>query len=320
MSEELTQDTTETEELVDFTPEPETVDNNESIEEIPEGGDSNLDGNEPPAPAKIEYPEFIDKKYHRPEKFDSTEAELEYYRNSHEHIINAYKGDEFVKNLAEEYKEHLLSKEQEIQKLKDLEAAISGRPEEYLKKYFGKELMRMGYNSSFQDEEIKNYVEEKAIQAFGEDYRSMLDPNDAVDPLSFTHKVMEMKKNWIKEYEEYNNNNRNNGGIDPKIIEDYWKGQREKYFSKMSDKSFNEFIEKATAHKPDGRDVYRIVNFDKYMEQAKKKGIEEGRKIALKEMRNAGHQVFEPKIIDTKNNSSVADVESIFGSSIRPII
>jgi hypothetical protein len=236
--------------------------------------------------------------YARPE-FKDAEEELNWHRerfSTLDKIFDTKSGylQEFIENTRTEA---LTKLDEELDGLKVMYDAMQKDPRGFLLQYMPEALQSYGINPILSTEQILERVATDLTKEFGENYESKLNPADMFKPHSFASKVWARQQQLLTEWDMTNRRNEQllkqwndftvKGGLpQPKDqVEEEAQFQRyaetefQNYFApklKYTKEQFDEFISKAKEHPAITlADIEKIVNFNKYVDNAYKRGLTE---------------------------------------------
>ena len=250
-----------------------------------------------PEPAEPEYeefevPEYIPDDLIPPEKFDSTEAELEWYKDNYVKSMELTKDPKFLDYVLSTYKEELDKLEEQ-----SVERILADNNIVELKARYPQLLGKAGVDATFSEEDKIAAIDNHLKNTYGNNYKDKFDKTEAADPNSISGRMLaEQEKviNWVE--------NRNQEivqqlqqmkpptqeEINQRLDNEY----KEFADSNFTRDEFNEFYKEAQEYSPkvNMKDMHRMMNFDDYMQEAYNKGMNEGRKSVGKEIEKVGRQ------------------------------
>lgn len=233
-----------------------------------------------------------EEEYKVPEKFETPEEELKFYKENFGKLKEEKLNPEV---LATKYEDVLLEKEKSVEELKALRDMLNGSPDTYVKIRFKDQLAKNGYDYRITEEEAKNLIHNKLSETFGHNYSSIYDPDDTVNENSFSYKMLKMQEDILKEIDTFNQRTEN--GIP--------ENQQPQYNEEEAIKTVKEELSKAGVKdgnierfikdlKTEAKELlnnpvrmYKALYMDKIIEKKIAQAKEEGRKEALKEFKNA---------------------------------
>lgn len=239
-----------------------------------------------------------------PEKFDSPDDELKFYKENFTKIKDEYTNPEIV---AEKYKEQLLSTEKDVEELKALNEMLKGSPDAFVKLRFKDELSKAGYNTQLSNTEIQSIVKARLSEVFGNNFADIYNEDDIDIPGTATYKMIELQDKIIKEAQEFNKPVENiNNNIVSK--EEAIKNVTEKLKAVgVKDENITRFIEKDIPTKGnellnDPVRLYKAVYMDQFLKKEREKAYADGKKDALEEIKKAS-----PKRVDNDEGTEEED-------------
>jgi len=263
----------------------------------------------------LEYPGYLPEDLYVPEEFQSVEEELNWYRDAYDKLI-ILPTDETVKEMYSGAKgegEKQSYTDQEIQEYKAIKEALDGNPETAFKMYFGKDLVNRGHLPYITVSEGKDYISGKLSERFGEDYDLKYDADEAAKKGTYSNRLLQYHEelqqqvlNHNAEVDKMKASMPSQADIQQQIEEAY----DAEFKDIMTREEYNAFIKEMTGYKGTVKDLYRMKYYDRDVEEAKKAGIEEGKKQLLEGLRRSGTAKKVPpkrKVIKTPSLGDVIE-------------
>jgi hypothetical protein len=248
-------------------------------------------------------------------EFSSIEEKVKYYEDIIRHNAKLVK-EELPKIYLEKYEEELIKKEQDLDTLLEIKEAMkSENPSQFLRKYFGEHLGKLGYNLKYSNDEIESIIDEKMKEKYGQNYMDEYDPMQLVSPTSKTSQIYREKEKLYnalqEENEKYSNTTNTPQAPNP---EEYQKLVEKEYqeFEKfgMPKKEYEEFLPKGIETLSNMKlvDVWKVVNFDNIVNQAR---INAKKEVYDEIKKAGGKSVKEDYREDYKENNQRNEIKSI---------
>jgi len=269
-----------------------------------------------------------------PESFEKPEDELSWYKNNYQKIYGSITSQDFYNKVFEQYKDQILSQEEEAEQIRQTYLSLKNNPKDYIRQYFPETLAEIGVQPVMSDEEITSKVDEGLKEKFGENYRDLYSAEDLAPfkGRTLSRQIQEHGDLLHKQYNEQNERNRSlfeeyrsklaspQSQQAPLTDEDAQKYIDEQYehvkdFG-ITKEEYGEFVESLKSYQPTVKDFYRMKNFDNLLEQARKSGIEEGKKSVTANIGRAAHRATaEPKPVTPPASSS--EMEDFFTKQLK---
>lgn len=279
-------------------PVEETTDNTNMILSDPIGTDEPVQETEEQITDEViekewNFPDWIDDEL-KPKQFKSQKEELAFYRNNYPNLIEQTKNEKFIKHFADEYQDHLIAREKNVEELKVVTEALKGQNGKTLAKlFFNDALVKEGYNTKIDTREAREFIEQELAAKYGADWQSKYDPEDELDASTLSGKIFRERTKLINAFSEHNNKvqpiqdtvtDEQRQAIIDKDYEEHFKPYN------MSKEDYDAYVSQAREYLPkmNMMDLYKTMNFDAFVEDAYNKGIEEGKKSVTKEIERAG--------------------------------
>lgn len=240
-----------------------------------------------------DYPDFIEDDLKVPE-FSSERKELAWYRDNYKRTFDVYKSEKFQKAVIDHYDDILINKEKDVEQLKAVKEVFNGNPDLALKIFAPEGLAQRGISSQLSDDEINQLIDSEMKKTFGNNYSSKYDKDELIDTNSLSSKMvskMQEIKTQISEHqaksEQLSERYRplNEEEINQKLEDDY----NEHFLGKMAREDYDSLVEELK-----GRpaltmvDMHRLLRFDDYLDEAYRRGQEEGKKGVISSIKKAG--------------------------------
>lgn len=257
----------------------------------------------------------IFKETDKPE-FKTKRDEYEYYKSNYEKLTTNLRSENFTKFISDKYKDALIKQEERYQHLKALDEAMQGNPETMAKLYFPDGIKAAGGDPRITTQEQYDLVDRQLKKEFGQNYKDYFNEEDANNNDTISGKMFSRQTELIQELQA-KNENLNNNSMTPEQIKEIAYKQKEEQLPDMPTEEFDNLLETAKNFKLDLQSIEKIINFDKHIEKAHQKGIEEGKKKLAKNISNAGKQVKpEPtkKVNEEDDDSKYDDPLSLMQS------
>lgn len=242
------------------------------------------------------------------EKFATSQDELQFYREKYPGLWKHINSDAFLDQFLNTYEGQIANKEKEVKNVAQLVKALNNDPEAFIAAHLPDYAEKMGVGRLFTSDEIGEFIEQKIGEEFGENWRDVYNPADLVRRNSVTSQIQKRTQELEQRLEEYNLKTQRNrekyllslserqqqqqpqGPMTEKQLDGILDQMIDGYFGELKDTGLSEeeFIEMAIAsfqHQPTMRDIYRIMQYDKIMEQERNRAYEEGRKAMLNEFK-----------------------------------
>ena len=243
------------------------------------------------------------------QKFATSEEELQFYREKYPGLWKHINSDEFIGAFVDHYGNSIVSRETQAKNAAKLMKALQNDPETFIAAHMPEYAERLGIGRIITDEEIGEYVEYKIAEEFGENWRTIFNQADLVRPRSISSQIMKRTQALEAIVEKHNEsvvanreaylerlaeqqNQPQSGQMTEKDLDKILDVMVDAYVQEGLNESLSEeeFIEMAVqsfTHQPTMKDIYRIMNYDKILEQERKKAYEEGRKATLNEYKSS---------------------------------
>lgn len=243
------------------------------------------------------------------QKFATSEEELQFYREKYPGLWKHINSDEFIGAFVDHYGDSIVSKETQAKNAAKLMKALQNDPETFIAAHLPEYAERLGIGRIISDEEIGEYVEQKIAEEFGENWRTIFNQADLVRPRSLSSQIMKRTQALEASIDSYNQkvvanreaylerlgqqqNQPQAGQMSEQQLDQILDTMVEAYVKEGLNESLTEeeFIEMAVqsfTHQPTMKDIYRIMNYDKIIEQERKKAYEEGRRATLNEYKSS---------------------------------
>lgn len=249
---------------------------------------------------------ILPDSYKIPETFENEQAELNFYRAKYGELQSELSSEQFMDKIWDAYGQQIMQREEQLREMSDHIRAMQNNPREYIKQYFPEKLAEAGISPVLTNEEINTKVEEQLAAEFGPDWKNLYSAGDLVSPLSYSSQVlkrsMDIQKEWQdrntqseKFFNEYTQKLANNQEpvkeIDEKKILDEAYTQLSTEY-KIDQKGFDEFVDRMKNFNPTYSDWYKLANMNKFIEDARKAGIEEGKKAMASQIGKVGKNVI----------------------------
>lgn len=191
--------------------------------------------------------------------------------------------------------------------------ALRSNPRDFMIQYLPEVLMEFGISPVMSQEQIAQKVQESLQQAYGQDYRGRIDPNELFVPGSYSSMVYQHQQNLYQQYAEQNRKNeelqRNwgsmvaNGQINTQaqmqpqqemspeqhintLVEQYQEMWQPLGFS---EEEYVDFVSRANQVQMTPHEVHKVVYFENYLSEAYKQGLEEGKRGMYNQIRTTGN-------------------------------
>lgn len=244
------------------------------------------------------------------QKFATSQEELQFYREKYPGLWKHINSNEFLDGFLNTYGEKIASKEQEIQSVIDLIKGLNNDPETFIAAHLPEYAERLGVGRIYNEDEIGEYIETKISEEFGENWRDIYNPADLVRPKSISSQIIKRtqalenaleqhnatvsknREEYLRSLAERQQQTQNPGQITERQLDSILDVMVDGYINELSDTGLSEddFIEMAIQsfqHQPTIKDIYRIMHYDKIIEQERQKAFEEGRKSLLNEYKRS---------------------------------
>lgn len=254
----------------------------------------------------IEYPSYLPEDLYVPTEFASTEERLAWFENAYDRMMLLPTEDVIKEMYMEDNGEKQSYTNEEIQELKALKEALDGNPEVIFKMRFGKDLIDRGHLPYISVDEGRDYIRQKLVDQFGDDYDLKYNPEEANKKGSYSSRVWELHGKLQEEIIAHNR------GVDEMKAslptrEDTERKIAEAYETDFKDimtrKEYDDFIAEMMQYKATVKDLYKVKMYDEHVEAARKEGIELGKKQLLEGLRRSGSTKkveARPKIVNSK--------------------
>lgn len=239
---------------------------------------------------KQESPSFFEPM---PEKFESTEEELSWLRERYGMVQQKLNSDEYYNQIFEKYEEQILKREQEAEEIINTHKALKSNPKEYVRQYFPEALAELGVSPVMSDDEIANKIKTDLAKEFGEDYEQMYNESDMAPwkGKTLSRQIYERGNELHDIYSKQNARSKQifddyarkvANGQNP-ISDEAIKDSIEKQYSEFEKigvprAEYDAFVEELKTKDITFLDLWKLRNYEKEIENARKQGIEEGRR------------------------------------------
>lgn len=243
--------------------------------------------------------------FRAPESFENPEDELNWYKQKYETVYNNFTSEDFYQKIVDNYKEVILSKAEEAEKIKETYTALQKNPKEYIRQFFPESLAEIGVSPVMDDNEMSMTVDKKLKEEFGENYADMYNVNDLA-PFkgnTFSRQVQSRGDAIYAELQKQNEKNRTIfenytknivDGREPaseERIKNYVESQYVEFEKSGMDRAdYDTFVSELSGYVPTMKDVYLMKNlpvvhqigYDEGYEAAKKEFTKNVGRIATK--------------------------------------
>jgi len=243
-----------------------------------------------------EYPKYIPDEY-KPGKFENTESELKFYRDNYNKIIDISKSKEFIENFADEYQDHLIARENNVNELKAISEAMKGTGGAVIAKMFFKDaLQKEGYSAKIGKDEAEQFIADELARRYGADWEKNYKTIDELDASTLSGKIFREKSKLINAFTEQNNSIEtpvseiSEEERQTKLNEEYIKSFKDKGMEKSE---FDNFVIECREKLPglSLMDYHQMIHFDDYVVTAYEKGLQEGREQLRKDIDKSGSRI-----------------------------
>lgn len=245
------------------------------------------------------------------QKFATSQEELQFYREKYPGLWKHINSEEFISAFVDHYGNNIISKEKQISNALALIKGLQNDPETFIASHLPEYAERLGIGRMYSEEEVGEYIEAKIAEEFGENWRDIFNQADLVRPRSISSQIMKRTRVLEDAIEQHNNKVKTNreryleklaeqqqqqpqqpGAITEKQLDNILDVMVDGYISELADSGLSEeeFIEMAVqsfTHQPTVKDIYRIMHYDKIIEQERRRAYEEGRKATLNEYKRS---------------------------------
>lgn len=280
---------------------------NPQAEVIDEVQDQPIDVAEPTVPdaqpkETFALPEYLSDEW-KPKQFEDAGQEVEWYRENYAKVINMFQNDEFLEQVSSSLKKEALGDMEDFEQFIDHYRGFKSNPKEYIRQYFPDKMAELGIEPVWTDDEMSDILEKQLEEEFGEDYYVKYNIQDTIKPKSFSARVLNRSRQLQDELERKNEANRAmvsnyqktikppDGTSTPPANEideqELLENQYKEHFSSWNKNDFSILVNEIKNKTWNLSDFEKVVNFNRYLEQAK----EEGRKQALNEIKGNGRTV-----------------------------
>lgn len=232
--------------------------------------------------------------YVAPESFDNTESELEWYKEKYNNVVNNFTSEDFYNKVFENYKDLMLAKMQDADRMKETYEALQRNPKEFIRQYFPESLAEIGVTPVMDDNELSATVDRRLKEEFGDNYSDLYNVNDLApfkgNTLSRQIQTRgdaiyaELVKQNDKNREIFENYTKNIvAGREPvseERIKNYVEEQYQEFAkSGMDRENYDAFVSELNGYVPTMQDVFLMKN----VPLVHKIGYEDGYEAAKKE-------------------------------------
>lgn len=311
----------------DYQPEvEETPDLHEESEENKEGEEVGQDE---------EYEEedidpFDPDYFKAPDTFNSTEEELEWYRDRMDSVRHLVDQDsDLYRSYAEETRQQLVEKlDLEYEGFGIMHEALQTDARGFLLQFIPEALAEHGINPIMSEQELLERVEKDLQKEYGDDYRMRLNHTEVFNPRSFTAQVWAKQQSLIREWDTINARNKeimskwnetiaSKANTQPQAKQGPSQAELdtayEQHFKQKYDRqSFDAMMASASQKEFTFQDLERVMHFDKFIEEAYQRGIREASNVNKQRFDTAAREGNVVRAQDARRvNQPVQSADSI---------
>lgn len=285
--------------------EPEYRQNNDGEREVQsdendeENTEDNTEIDEKQEDSKIEeisLPEYIPEDYATPD-FKDEKEELSWYRDKYGSLVEYTNSNDFVKNIANVYKDDLLQAEQDVASLKATQELLADNPESAIRMLAPQYAKAFGNYNPLNRDEQSTYLDKQLSARFGQDYREKYNKNEANDPSTESYKMLKYQEDLQGRLKEINNELAEaqekyaptERQIQEKIIKQY-----DDFKEDYDYDSYQNFIQEANNYLKTGNikynDIHKLMYFQAYIEAAYEEGMNSGKSGVINNIKRAGER------------------------------
>ena len=244
---------------------------------------------------QIDYPDFVPDELIVP-KFKSERAELNWYRDNYNKTFGIYQNDDFKHKLLDHYKDFLLSEEENVESLKAVESVFKNEPEIAIKVFGAEGLEKNGISSKLTDEEVGQIVNQEMIKYFGSNYAQKYDQSELIDPNSLSSKMLMKSQEIGRSIQEHQNYSEQLAQqykplSDEELQEELDKEYYANFQQEMSIDEYDEMIDEINNTDIGIMDLHKAIMFNEYMQEAYSRGIQDGRKNLVGDIKKASKPI-----------------------------
>lgn len=290
----------------------EDTEEDESEEEESEDDDSEEEESEEENPEydeeEIELPDFLTEDFIPPE-FRTQKEELSWLRENYGKLVRHFSTEEFIEDFAKTYEKVLIDKEQKVEHIRAVAGIFENDPALAFKIFQPQFVAMQGYDPVLSDEELGKITDEQMSHEFGADWVQVYNPELANDPKTISGKIW-ARYSQIQEWGEQQRTEaqsavKENHPMTKAEMEEYLKNEYNTNFSYMKQDEFSTFVNKARERtaKLNLKDVEVLLNFEDIKKQEYERGVAEGKKTLVKEIKKAGGETYKPKATQIKKST-----------------
>lgn len=261
-------------------------------------------------PEEIEL-SLSDREFYARPEFENLEQETEWYRERFGHIDKIFDSkDGYLQEYIESTRQEALTKlDEELVGFADMYQAMKTDAQKFLLQYMPEAFEAYGISPIMDTNQLLDRVQSDLFKEFGDDYRTKIDPAQVFDPQSLTSRVWARQQELIKDYQDLNGRNKQlmdnwnkhvKDGNAPRqvseveserALQQQIESEYNAYFKPKlgyTREQFDDMINKGKQMPPlTLGDLEKVINFDKYLDSAYKRGLSAKGKQTLASVQQA---------------------------------